>query len=89
MTDAQGRRLCYPFVHRKCSEPCPKGLYHGPETEAMKTKRIADEKKMAERKAAGGRGTQSEIDEAPDPKAKAKAKGKGKGKPKAKAKDQP
>ena len=77
--DAKGRFLCYAYVHGKCTDPCPKNRYHGPETKAMREKRIIDEKKMKERAAAGAAGTQSEVEggsgnEGPKPKPKNKAK---------------
>ena len=73
LKDAYGRRPCYPYQHNKCSEPCPNNLYHGPETEAMKTKRIEDEKRIKaaiDKKAAGN----TSGGDKPTPKAKDKAK---------------
>ena len=81
LVDSYGRSLCYAYIHGLCkTTPCPKGRYHGKETEAMKTKRVADEKKMAERKAAGNSGSQSDIETADKKKAAGKAKAKAKGK---------
>ena len=50
----------------------------------MRTKRVADEKKMAERAAAGHSGTQSDV-ETSDNKSKTKPNAKGKAKAKANA----
>ena len=49
--DEEGRFLCYNFVHGKCDgKGCSK--YHGPATEAMTKKRLADEAKMKTKAAA-------------------------------------
>ena len=42
--------MCYDFAHGKCLKGDQCTRYHGPETTAMKLKRLLDEKRMAERK---------------------------------------
>ena len=69
LVDEQGRQLCYAYVHKKCNDANCK-RYHGPETKAMRKKRLEDEKRMAERAAASG-GADSESK---GPKAKSKAR---------------
>ena len=77
LVDSQGRNLCYNFVHGRCTKGDKCKRYHGPETPAMQKKRLADEKAMSDKRAAGGQGTQSETEGGVEkPKAKAKAKGK-------------
>ena len=77
LVDTQGRSLCYAYVHGKCTDGDCEG-HHGPETPAMRKKRIADEKRKADKVAAAGQGTQSDTEGAKEkPKAKAKAKAKG------------
>ena len=62
LVDKQGRRLCYAFVHGKCTEPCPHNRYHGPATQAMHNRRLVDEKKIAVRLARGQTGNQSDVE---------------------------
>ena len=81
--DEQGRPLCYNFIHKRCTEPCPDNRYHGPETKAMHDKRLIDEAKIAAAKARDS-GAESSGSEAGSHKG---GKGKGRGaKAKAKAK---
>ena len=64
-------------MHGKCTKGNACKRYHGPATPAMTKKRLADEKAMADKKAAGGQGTQTDTEgDATKPKATAKAKGK-------------
>ena len=63
--DKEGRFLCYDFVHGRCTDPCPGGRYHGPETAAMKAKRLKDEKLLAERAAAKKEGNASGGEQTP------------------------
>ena len=75
LVDTQGRPLCYNYVHGKCTKGNACKRYHGPATPAMTKKRLADEKAMADKKAAGGQGTQTDTErDATKPKAKAKGK---------------
>ena len=76
VVDSKGRALCYRFVHGKCTNSkCRR--YHGPETKAMREKRIADEAELAKRRAAGADASQTDVEgEQPKPKAQAKSKAK-------------
>ena len=74
--DSKGRYLCYDYVHGRCNKGDACKRYHGPETPAMHKKRVADEKKIANRQGA----TQSDTEDGADnAKAKAKAKAAAKG----------
>ena len=82
--DHRGRQLCYAYVRGQRSEPCPRHRYHGPETPAMREKRLADEKKIAERRSAGQDATQTDVESGSETAVKPKAKAKTKQGPKAK-----
>ena len=43
--------LCYAYTHGKCTEGANCKRYHGPQTIAMQKKRLADEKRMLEKRA--------------------------------------
>ena len=88
IVDAEGRQLCYSYVHGKCQDSdCRR--YHGPETKAMKEKRLVDEKRMADKRAAAAEAAAAAATKATEGESPEAAKAKKKSrKPKSGKKDE-